>query len=151
MTSSKERIIIYTDGGSRGNPGSAALGVVIIGPGRRTLAEYGERIGNTTNNVAEYSAIVSGLQKAKALLGKKKIKEIIVEVRMDSQLAARQLNGEYRIEDEKLFSLFMKIWNLKIDFGEISFVHIPREENTRADSLVNMTLDDQRGQRQLLS
>ena len=150
MGGSKEKIIIYTDGGSRGNPGPAALGVSISDARGHIIAEYGEYIGETTNNVAEYRAIVSALQKAKALIGKKKIREILIEVRMDSQLAARQINGAYRIEDEKLFPLFMKIWNLKIDFGEIRFIHIPREENTRADTMVNTALDDRRKQRQLL-
>ena len=150
MTSSKEKIIIYTDGGSRGNPGPAALGVVILDAHHRTLAEYGERIGEATTNVAEYRAIVSALQKTKALLGRKKIKEIITEVRMDSELASRQLTGSYRIEEETLFPFFIQIWNLKIDFGEIHFIHIPREKNIRADRMVNRALDDRSVQHRLL-
>ena len=136
-----EKIIVYTDGGSRGNPGSAALGVVIKDEVGHTLKSYGKSLGVATNNEAEYSAVVSALQKLKALFGKEKIKDMDVEVRMDSELVKKQLNGEYKIEEERLFPFFIKVWNLKMDFGVISFRHIPREQNREADALVNKALD----------
>src|SRR3989344_2001258 len=129
------KLIIYTDGGSRGNPGPAALGVVV---GERP---YGMVIGHATNNVAEYSAIVFALKKAKQLLGKTKAKQTDIEVRMDSELAMKQLTGKYKIENPDLQPLFLEVWNLRLDFKSVSFVHVPREENTKADAMVNKALD----------
>lgn len=140
-----EKIIIYTDGGARGNPGPAAIGVVIKDASGHTIKSYGEAIGQATNNEAEYRAVVSALQKTKALLGKEKLKSISVEVNMDSELVTRQLNGVYKIEEEKLFPFFVKIWNLKIEFGKISFGHVPREKNREADRMVNEALDKEQG------
>ncbi|RJQ29269.1 reverse transcriptase-like protein [Candidatus Parcubacteria bacterium] len=131
-----QKVIVYVDGGSRGNPGPAALGVVIAGK------EYGEYLGITTNNQAEYRAIIFALRKIKQLLGKKKAKESSVEVRADSELVVRQLNGKYKILEEELQPLFLEIWNLRFDFGKIDFVHVPREENKRADRVVNKVLDE---------
>lgn len=136
-----EKIIIYTDGGSRGNPGKAAIGIVFKNTQGGIIKEYGETIGTATNNVAEYSAILFGFQKAKQLWGKEKARNLELEFRMDSQLAARQLNGEYKIENEDLQPLFLKIWNAKIDFKKVTFHHVPREENTEADCMVNQALD----------
>lgn len=130
-------LIIYTDGGSRGNPGPSAIGYVVGDKG------YGEYIGHTTNNVAEYKAISASLRKAKLLLGKTKAKQTEVEVRMDSELACRQLSGIYRIENETLQPLFFEIWNLKFDFKSVKFVHIPRAQNSKADAMVNQALDNQ--------
>lgn len=136
-----EKIIIYTDGGSRGNPGEAAIGVVFKDHAGHVLKKYGETIGIATNNVAEYTAVVFALQKAKQLFGKEKTKHMECEIRMDSQLVVRQMNGEYRIENEHLQKLFMKIWNAKFDFGKITFRHVPREQNTEADAMANEALD----------
>ncbi len=136
-----ERIIIYTDGGSRGNPGNSGIGVVIADENGNKIKEYSNFLGVKTNNEAEYEAAIFGLQKIKALLGKEKIKSADIEVRMDSELVARQLGGIYKIENEKLTPLFLKIWNLKIDFGNISFKHIPREQNEEADRLANEAMD----------
>jgi ribonuclease HI len=129
------KLVIYTDGGSRGNPGPAALGAVV---GDK---EYGEYLGNMTNNQAEYRALVFALKKAKQLLGKKKAGESEVEVRMDSELIVKQMNSEYKILDTDLQLLFMEIWNLRLDFKSVHFVHIPREHNKRADRMVNQALD----------
>lgn len=137
---------MYSDGGSRGNPGPAALGVYI-----ETLGKgYGECLGTKTNNEAEYAAIVFGLKKIKALIGKARAKETIVECRMDSELACKQLNHEYKIENEKLQPLFIAVWNLTLDFADVKFVYVRREENTKADALVNEALDRESKQEKLL-
>jgi len=131
------KLIIYTDGGSRGNPGPSALGVVI---GDK---EYGQFLGTMTNNQAEYLALVFALKKAGELLGKKKAKATELEVRMDSELIVKQMNAEYKIKDPELQKLFMEIWNLRLDFKSVSFVHVRREKNKDADRLVNIALDAQ--------
>ena len=131
-----KKLTIYTDGGARGNPGPAAIGAVIGGK------SYAEKIGKTTNNIAEYKALVFALKKAKALLGKSKAKETEVEVNTDSELIHRQLTGLYRIEDVDLQPLFVEVWNLKLDFKKVEFRHIPREKNKAADKLVNEALDN---------
>ncbi|MEK9175349.1 MAG: ribonuclease HI family protein [Patescibacteria group bacterium] len=136
-----KKIIIYTDGGSRGNPGPAALGVAIYDARGAPIKLYGEKLGIKTNNEAEYLAVVSGLKKIKALFGKEKAKKMHIEIRMDSELVKKQLNGEYRTEQEHLFPFFMAIWNLKLDFAIVTFVHIQREKNREADRMVNEALD----------
>ncbi len=136
------KIIINTDGGSRGNPGLAALGVVFINERGSVLKEYGETLGVRTNNEAEYEAVIFALKKAKQLFGKEKLKGVSIEVRMDSELAVEQLSGRYKIENEKLQPLFMQIWNLRIELGgAVSFIHVPREQNKEADRMVNEALD----------
>lgn len=137
----QDKIIIYTDGGSRGNPGPAGVGVVIADRQGRALKEYSSSIGIRTNNEAEYEAIILALSKVKHLFGKEKAKNLEIEVRTDSQLIARQLKGEYKLNEEKLFPLFIKIWNLKTELGKISFVEIPREKNKEADRLANEAMD----------
>jgi len=134
---SKEKIIIYTDGGSRGNPGPSAIGVVI------GAKQYFESIGVATNNEAEYQAVIFALKKTKALLGKKVVKTAEVEIKSDSELMIKQLNGKYKVLEPKIQNLFLKAWNLKIDFGKIKFTLIPREKNKQADKLVNQALDSQ--------
>ncbi|OGZ53477.1 MAG: hypothetical protein A3H64_00125 [Candidatus Ryanbacteria bacterium RIFCSPLOWO2_02_FULL_45_11c] len=141
------KIIIYTDGGSRGNPGPAAFGYVIKDANGNVLKQHGEAIGKATNNEAEYHAVIAALKKAKQMLGKEKLKQTHIEVRMDSELAVRQLSGVYKIENEKLQPLFMEIWNLRVELGgNVSFAHIPREKNMEADRMVNEALDaEQKG------
>src|SRR3989344_5543234 len=136
-----EKYTIYTDGGARGNPGPAAIGFVIQDASGRTLKEQGERIGETTNNVAEYKAVIAALKKLKALAGGKQVAKAAVAVFMDSELLAEQLNARYKIKDEKLALLFVEVWNLKQDFGEVLFRHIPRENNKAADRMVKAALD----------
>ena len=138
-----EKIIIYTDGGSRGNPGPAGMGVVIANEKGKMMKEYSGFLGVKTNNEAEYEAVIFGLKKIKALLGKEKIKNTEIEFRLDSELVSRQLEGFYKIENEKLAPLFLKIWNLKMDFGKIYFKHIPREQNREADRLANEAMDNE--------
>lgn len=137
----QEKIVVYTDGGSRGNPGPAGVGAVVCNEKNQPIKEYSKDIGVKTNNEAEYEAVIFGLQKIKQLFGKEKIKNMKIEVRIDSELAARQLGGKYKIMEEKLFPLFIKIWNLRMDFGEIEFTEIPREKNREADRLANEAMD----------
>lgn len=131
----QRKLVVYCDGGSRGNPGRAAIGAVVDGK------RYGEAIGEATNNVAEYRALIFALKKAKHLLGSKAASAADVEVRMDSELLVKQLSGEYKLKNEELGKLFVEVWNLKQDFRSVAFVHIPREQNSEADSLVNRALD----------
>lgn len=144
----KEKIIIYTDGGSRGNPGPAGIGVVIADVKGQPIKKYSQASGEKTNNEAEYEAVIFALQKIRHLFGKQKTRDLEVEIRMDSELVARQLGGKYKIMEEKLFPLFIKIWNLRMDFGSISFIEIPREKNREADRLANEAMDKR--QRRLL-
>lgn len=137
-----EKIIVYTDGGSRGNPGPAGIGVVITDKTGKLIKEYSKFLGVKTNNESEYEAIIFALQKIKAIFGGEKIKILDIEIRADSELAVRQLSGEYKIEAPTIIPLFMKMWNLKIDFGNISFSHIPREQNKEADRLANEAMDE---------
>lgn len=129
--------IIYTDGGSRGNPGPSALGVYI-----ETLDRgFSEFLGTGTNNDAEYAAIVFALEKAKALLGKTRAKETAIDLRMDSELAVRQLTHRYKIKEPRIQAAFIKVWNLMLDFKQVTFTHVPREKNKRADALANEAMD----------
>ena len=139
----ESRLIIYTDGGSRGNPGPSAIGAVVGDPSTSSgrVKYYSEKIENTTNNVAEYKAIVFALKKAKHLLGGKKAEETEIELRSDSELIVSQLNGNYKIKEDGLKPFFIDVWNLKQDFKSVSFKLIPREKNKEADKLVNQTLD----------
>jgi len=146
-----EKIIICTDGGARRNPGPAAIGVVVCNEKGQTLKKYGEYLGDKfTNNYAEYQAVIFALKKVKALLGKKKIKETVLEVRSDSELLVNQLNGKYKILEPDLQPLFLQLWNLRIDFPHLKFSAVPREENKEADRLVNEALDAQVGTRKLI-
>jgi len=133
--------VVYTDGGSRGNPGPAAIGVVIQNEAGETLKKYSQFIEDATNNEAEYQAIIFALKKIKALFGKEKTKQMEIEIRMDSKLIVSQLNHQYKILEKNLQPLFLQIWNLMLDFGSIKFVAIAREQNQEADRLVNQALD----------
>ena len=136
------KLIIYTDGGSRGNPGPSAIGIVFMDPvTEKVLHTYGERVQDGTNNEAEYKAIIFALKKAKALYGKDKAKKMEVDMRMDSELAVRQLTGVYKLSTEHIQKLFIEVWNLKTDFGKVTFTHVPREQNTLADAALNKVLD----------
>jgi len=129
------KLEIYTDGGARNNPGPAGMGIVI---GDKEYAEY---IGEATNNIAEYKAVIFALKKVKHLLGKSKLKNTEVVVNIDSQLIVNQLNGEYKVLEKELQLLFMEIWNLKFNFPYLRFNYISREENKKADHLVNQAID----------
>ena len=137
-----KKIIVYTDGGSRGNPGKAAIGIVFCNEDGQIIKKFGEYLGdNLTNNDAEYSAIIFALKKFKTVFGKAISENSDVEVRADSELVVKQLNGEYRLLDPKIQQFFIEIWNLKFDFQSVKFKHILRDKNKEADQLVNETLD----------
>ena len=139
-----EKIIIYTDGGARGNPGIAGAGAVIKKERGIILKTISKTLGTKTNNEAEYEAVLLGLTTVKQLFGTEKIKNIQIEMRMDSELVCKQLNGEYQIKEENLFPYFIKIWNLQVkEIPHIKFFHIRREENTEADLLANSAMDQQ--------
>ena len=135
---SKDIITIHTDGGSRGNPGPAALGVAMGTPINKGYSKY---LGKKTNNEAEYAAVIFALSKLKALLGTKKCQTLNVIFKMDSDLAVQQLSNNWKIEGKTIIPLFIKIHNLRLRFGELEFQHIPREQNKEADALVNQELN----------
>jgi ribonuclease HI len=135
--------IIYTDGGSRGNPGPAAAGYVIEGPGIGRI-EQGDYIGIATNNVAEYSAVVFALARLKSVLGTERAKEASVQVMADSELMVKQANGQYKVKNAALMKLFIQLHNLRHDFARVTFTHVRREKNTAADRMVNLALDEQK-------
>lgn len=129
---------IYTDGGARGNPGPAGIGVV-LSQGNHVVANHGKFIGHATNNQAEYQAVILALQEAKRLGAKE------LDVYMDSELAVNQLERKFKIKDPDLGALFVKVWNLMVGFSSVRFHHIRRERNHAADKLVNEALDKQLG------
>lgn len=137
----KEKLIVYTDGGSRGNPGPAGVGVVIADEHGKILHKYSKDIGIRTNNEAEYEAIILAFQKLKHLYAKGEIENLEIELRTDSQLIARQLKGIYKVKMEHLKPLFMEAYNLKTEFGHVEFVEIPREKNQEADAMANEAMD----------
>ena len=137
----RTEIIIHTDGGARGNPGPAALGVVLEFDGKKKT--YSKFLGRATNNAAEYQAVIFALKKTKALLGGERCDNAKLEVWLDSELIASQLSGKYKIKQPELFPWFIEIWNLKQDFFAVEYKAIRREQNQEADSLVNAELDKQ--------
>lgn len=126
---------LYGDGGSRGNPGPAAYGYVILDMDDNVIKEEGVYVGETTNNQAEYQSLKFGLESALAL----GIKEL--EVYMDSQLVINQINGLYKIKNAELKPHYERIKILAQEFDKISFTHVPRELNKLADAMVNQALD----------
>ncbi|MCK4744725.1 ribonuclease HI family protein [Candidatus Parcubacteria bacterium] len=137
------KITIYTDGGARGNPGPAGIGAVIQGDGLNK--SYGEYIGEATNNEAEYQALIFALKKTKSLLGKLSAKQAELECFLDSELIVKQLNHQYKIENERMQVFFLQVWNLMLDFSKVVFKHIPREQNKEADAMVNQAIDKATG------
>lgn len=131
---------IFTDGGARGNPGPAAIGVVIKDEKNTILSEIGKTIGNATNNVAEYTAVVEALESVKRQVISDKIERI--QFFLDSTLVVNQLNGLFKVKDANLRNYIVKIRELEEDVGgNIFYKYIPREKNWQADMLVNQALD----------
>jgi len=130
-----KKLVIYTDGASRGNPGPAAIGVVIQDESGRAAATISQCLGKATNNQAEYRAIIAGLEKALELGATH------VELRSDSELAVQQLSGKYRVKNEALKPLFLKVGILRSRFSGMAVSYIPREKNRAADKLATLALD----------
>ncbi len=137
-----KKVTIYTDGGSRGNPGKAAVGAVFCNEKGEKVKESGKYLGDDlTNNEAEYEAAIFALEKFKALFSKRLAKETEVVICSDSELVVKQMHGKYKIENEKLQPLFLKLWNLCLDFKKVRIKSVPRGRNKDADRIVNETLD----------
>jgi ribonuclease HI len=135
-------LIVYTDGGSRGNPGPAGIGVYVTNIDGEVVLEHKVTIGTATNNVAEYEAVKVSLQILAKKYGKR-TKDMKVLLRLDSELVKKQLNAEYQIKDEGLMPIFFTIHNLRVaSFPQLSFEHVRREFNKEADRLVNEALDE---------
>lgn len=135
MTESKKPWLLMVDGAARGNPGEAGCGAAILDENGDLVRKLSRYLGRTTNNVAEYEGLLMGLE-ALLQLGQKN-----VIVQSDSQLMVRQLNGEYRVKDEKLKVLFQRAMGLLRQFGAYRIVHVHREMNKLADRLANLGID----------
>jgi ribonuclease HI len=131
-------VVVYCDGGARGNPGPAAVGAVVLDPSTSPptrLAVVSERIGETTNNVAEYQALIAGLEAAR------QFPSHVIRVRADSMLVIEQLEGRWRVRQPHLRPLHARARALLDEYEETDLQHVPREQNTDADALVNAALD----------
>jgi ribonuclease HI len=129
------KLTVNVDGGARGNPGPAAIGVVVRGPGEEVLEEVGETIGRATNNVAEYRALLRGIELAAAHGAEE------VELVGDSELVVRQVEGRYKVKDATLQGLHAEVKGALGDFESWSIRHVKRAQNADADRLVNAALD----------
>lgn len=126
------RVIICTDGASRGNPGPAAIGATIKDEQGKLIARISQRIGQATNNQAEYRAVIAALEEATRLGAKQ------VDMNSDSQLVVRQINGEYRVKKAALKPLYQQAKKLQSLFNGFTITYIPRQQNQEADNLANM-------------
>lgn len=129
------KLIIFSDGGARGNPGPAGIGAVLYNSKKEIVAKISEYLGETTNNQAEYKALIAALRKARELKAQE------VACYLDSELVVKQLKREYKIKNKDLAPLFLEIYNLSFSFQKITYTHIPREQNTVADQLANEAMD----------
>lgn len=128
-------IEIFIDGGARGNPGPAGIGVLILDGTGKKLKEVSKYIGEATNNIAEYNALLYGLEEALILRADQ------IKINLDSELVAKQLGGEYRVKDENLMPLFERAVNMLKSFKNFEINHIVREKNKEADKLVNKAIN----------
>ena len=131
------KLVIYTDGASRGNPGPASYGFTISDENGKLLHQEGKYIGITTNNVAEYTAVLEALKNALSIGGH----IASIDLYADSKLVAEQLSGRYKIKSPHLKVIIDQIKILALELGEIVYNHIPRAQNILADSLANLALD----------
>jgi len=129
------KLTIYSDGGARGNPGPAGIGATLKNEKGELVATLSEYIGEATNNVAEYKAIIAALEKAKTL------KATELDCYLDSELVVKQLRKEYKVKNQGLAPLYIKMYNLGQSFKKISYTHVRRELNKEADALANGAMD----------
>ena len=129
------KLIIFTDGGARGNPGPSGIGAVLYDENKVLVAEVSEYLGVATNNQAEYKALIAALKKAQELGASE------LDCYLDSELVVKQLKREYKVKNQDLAPLFLIIHNLSLNFKHISYTHIPREKNKEADRLANEAMD----------
>lgn len=129
------KLIIYSDGGARGNPGPAGIGAVIYDEEKNIVHEISEYLGETTNNQAEYRAVIAAIEKLKEF----EVDEL--NFFLDSELVVKQLNGQYKVKNEGLAPLFVKIHNARQSFKKVTFSHVRREFNKEADALANKAMD----------
>ncbi|HHH14116.1 MAG TPA: ribonuclease HI family protein [candidate division WWE3 bacterium] len=132
----QNKAVLFTDGGSRGNPGPGAIGFVFYNQGKKVFSK-GKKIGLSTNNIAEYTALIEGLRE---VLKTGYTGDLLCL--LDSELVVKQLTGLYKVKNQKLRPLFEKVLDLAKRFKKVSFQHIPREQNAEADLLVNKALDN---------
>ena len=135
FTLKNKRLTIYVDGGARGNPGPAGIGVVVLGETGKKIKEFGKYIGETTNNIAEYNALLYALEEALII----RADELLIN--MDSELVAKQLTGDYRVKDVNIKPLFVRAINMLKSFNNFEIRHIEREMNKEADKLVNKAIN----------
>lgn len=131
-----KKVIIYTDGASRGNPGPAAIGIHVTDLDSQTIAEHKEALGVQTNNFAEYTAVIRALELSLA----QGVTDIIL--RSDSELMVRQMSGVYKVKSEAILPLYEKVKELLSQFSSVKFEHVRRESNREADRLANEALDE---------
>jgi len=130
-----KKILIYTDGGARGNPGPAGIGVIILDAKKNKIKESCKYIGEATNNIAEYNALIHGLEEALLL----KADDVVIH--LDSELVVKQLNGDYRVKDPDIKPLFEKALGLLKSLNSFEIRHIERAKNKEADKLVNKAIN----------
>lgn len=136
MNNNHKKLIIYTDGGARGNPGPAGAGVVIYDENENLISKHFKFLSEMTNNQAEYEAVVYAISEAKKLGAQE------IDFYLDSELLVGQLSREFKIKNIELGKYFIKIWNAGQCFKKINYHYIPREQNKEADKLVNKAIDD---------
>lgn len=136
-----ERIIIHTDGGARGNPGPAGIGAVVTDSSGKVIHEVSQYIGERTNNFAEYEALIVALEELKQKFGTK-LREMQLDVQMDSELVVRQLSGIYKVKEQGMKDQFARVAKIRLeDAPNMTFTHVFREQNSHADELVNKAID----------
>ena len=129
------KLFIHTDGGARGNPGPGAIGVVVLDEKKKVIKEIGKYIGKSTNNEAEYKAVVEGLKTCKEMGGKE------LKFFIDSLLVVSQLNGKFKIKEPRMKTFFNEAKMIEKSFESVKYIHVPREKNYIADKIVNEVLD----------
>jgi ribonuclease HI len=145
MERKKEFYILFSDGGARGNPGPAGIGWILFDGEAQVVALESKYLGETTNNIAEYEALLDGLSYVEKLNSQakraknKKISKIICH--LDSELVVKQLSGEYKVKNSDLKDRYIEVKELILNLEEVKFKHVRREKNKLADKLVNISLD----------